>query len=841
MSATRPSKIIGTIDAIRTLTENFPVSVLDAVQGTTYTSIFMFLIDVLQACNVNIYDIASWLLEKVYGLGVKLDGGIATIYSSIDKIDINEQSKLLQIIEEGMKGIILALLTSIFTCSANPVIPNTYLDNGIGHDDEAKFKDYMNNPLFNTDSIDIPIGLLDFFGHLRVNPFSDEGKMYFSVEGGDKFYEKRTQKVVVGYDGTENPQSKRTALYEKIVKLYVDFGFGHETAINEYKDYQEDEIVFKLSEPIGEPLTIKVNYTDSDRNARVAELEMRPGETVSNMLIISPTSPIAQKEYITNISIKATGGYTTGSINTIDGSKTYLYLDKDSSMEVINYWNSVGNNSFSSVVWGNSNSAYWDEPIDDFVDDTEIEVSYYEEVERREGEDAIRVSELPTNPSEDDPEYIVHYTGLDPNTIYRTNDMDAFLWYIVNRSGIEPQYEENKNVWDSRFSAKKKEVEREDAAQWNVWLNSKDNEYGKLSTGDDEKDKDIYPILHLEKSLRGVSASFPAQRYFKPTRKDEDSDFVYEHLRFNSTLYQFNYEYLHNIQILKPKVILYGMVDALLNGAMSAFLSVRPNFTKKRNETILSTAIKKYIEAEDAEVEDCYFTFSNDEFDAMLNEMLLSRYNATYSGGETHLTATHDINDYVSKLDTVNFSSTAEGDITKINKIVTEVSASAGREGSIEYGIEFNFDKNFWNRLIWAITLPIIESIFTPKVILLFLINFRIMGIMSFDDLLNNDQSKIITLITNKIFALVRSIISFIKDKIAELLFELFSEKILPMLVDYNLLIMRERMDAWIALLASALRCLSLFRFNRELGSIDDVDYADIIKDQNRPESKNEC
>ena len=109
------------------------------------------------------------------------------------------------------------------------------------------------------------------------------------------------------------------------------------------------------------------------------------------------------------------------------------------------------------------------------------------------------------------------------------------------------------------------------------------------------------------------------------------------------------------------------------------------------------------------------------------------------------------------------------------------------------------------------------------------------------DDEANATISALTEQIEAKDATKLQEVLASIKDKIAELLFELFSEKILPMLVDYNLLIMRERMDAWIALLSSALRCLSLFRFNRELGSIDDVDYADIIKDQNRPESKNEC
>ena len=93
--------------------------------------------------------------------------------------------------------------------------------------------------------------------------------------------------------------------------------------------------------------------------------------------------------------------------------------------------------------------------------------------------------------------------------------------------------------------------------------------------------------------------------------------------------------------------------------------------------------------------------------------------------------------------------------------------------------------------------------------------------------------------------AFARSIISFIKDKIAEILFDMAVEKMGPLVADYLLIILKERMDAWIGLLKSALRCLRLniigFRRNKEIGAIDDVNYADIINDQTRPETKDEC
>jgi hypothetical protein len=291
-----------------------------------------------------------------------------------------------------------------------------------------------------------------------------------------------------------------------------------------------------------------------------------------------------------------------------------------------------------------------------------------------------------------------------------------------------------------------------------------------------------------------------------------------------------------SIKILKPKVILYSMFDSLLNGLLSLSLSIRPTLERREIMQKLSTAIIKYIEADDTETEDCYFTFTNDEFDSMLEDMLLSRYNATYSGGEVNKAKMHDINDYISQLDTVNFSSQIAGDTSKITKMVTQVSTEGGVEGSIEWGIQWDTDPNWWKKLIWALALPIIEALFTPQLILLFLINFDIMGIISLEDLFSTDMSIIMRLIMNKFFAMLRQLILLIKDKLIELLWKLFSKIILPVALKYQLLRIREQIEDWIILLASIIYCLPRFKFQKALSQIDDVRYADITDEQTTPE-----
>jgi hypothetical protein len=134
-------------------------------------------------------------------------------------------------------------------------------------------------------------------------------------------------------------------------------------------------------------------------------------------------------------------------------------------------------------------------------------------------------------------------------------------------------------------------------------------------------------------------------------------------------------------------------------------------------------------------------------------------------------------------------------------------------------------------------------SIFTPQVLLLLYLNFELMGITKISDFMGQDFTKILNFIMNKIFGLLKSIILFIKDKIVELLLNLFYEKILPLIIKSEMLILLERITYWLTILEAAVKCVPLFKLrrNKVIGAIEDVNYADIISSQDTPESTSSC
>lgn len=861
-------KVLGQIAAMSTFIENFPMSILDIMQGKTYTSIFDFMIDVLVACGVDINEIIQFLLDKIYGVEENINDGLEGFYEKLKNgaVEVNTQNEFLEGLEYAIKDIFMALLSSIYTCSAIPILPNKMFD---GPNSET-FKDNKSNafgPLQDKNNewsgLLIPTSVIDPMGLLDIDPTSIDGRMFYAIEGGDRYFKKElvphTEYVTVKEIQTKDETIEVPVFVEQ--KLFdKQIGVGIKRIQQAANNTEEDINKFYITGgPAEKDIIVQMSYQPYGSKSSYAwegTIPKGESETIEEW-ICSPVDMFGagRKSIIQSISINNNGG-------SVDlGNKTWVYLSSGASTEFISIWSGNGLNAIS---WGAENDATTkieSAETKTVTKDEEIEVEKaitkynYEYVEVQ-GSDIDsnanieRVNFVPTSDiTTDSPSYIVFYDGLNPNLLYKSMDMNAFLWYALHKGMKMPQVEYNHMMWDSRVSALKQGVSRKSAEEWNEWYNSKTEytEEFKYFGSTIVEDTPIFPIMQLEGQGMAenlLKVHIPAQRYFLPKVRNAniDGNEVPRHA-FNASMYKYNWDYLNNIQILKPKLLLVGLCEHLLGFSLSTISSTNINFTKKLIESKLSSAIKSVIEANDMEVEDCYMEFSNDEVNAMLEEMLLSRYNATTYGGETATVRVHDTKKYIAMLDQVNANTSVEGNMTTITKLVTEVTTDPGTEGSIDYGLKISTDGNILKKLLWAIVMPLLMSIFTPQVMLLLYMNFELMGITKIDTFNGQDFTKIINLIMNKIFGLLKSIILFIKDKIVELLLILLYEKILPILMRYQAILLLERITFWLAILKDAISCVPLFSFkrNKVIGAIDSVDYADIIPSQDTPESTSSC
>ena len=871
---TPTDKVLGQLAAIQTFIENFPMSILDMMHGKVYTSIFDFLIDVLNACGINTNEIMEYLLREIYGVEASINNGIGAFYEQIKtgEIKVDEQNEFMEALEMGIKGVFMALLSSVFTCSAIPVLPNKMFDvpnenSFAGKTNTAGYQLLRNESFL---PFLVPTSIIDPMGLLDICPTSEDGRLFYATQGKDMYYKKEYTSIISAHTVTKTATTETTyttytyetkSAYTKNIKVTLNkVGGGDEFSENNYK--------FNLSSSIESDVIITVNYSPyNSKNSLIWESRIPAGDTqTEDIWIISPVDMYGkgQRTIINNISINNNGSGVDCGYDADSDGNIWVYLDRTG-------WDDWDNNGLDSISWGsiNDETETIEIPQEETVEEnTEYEVtepielfylSYvgcnYEDIDE---DSLVRVDYVPQGDIDesktevllDSPEYIVHYEGLNPNTLYRTMDMNAFMWYVLHKGMKEPQVEYNHMMWDSRISASKQGIGRKSAVEWNNWYNSKTEASSEFTyNGGDVTDKSpIFPIIQLEP--QGMAENLfrvhiPAQTYWMPKIREANlglSDKAPK-VAFNASMYKFNWDYLTNIQILQPKLLLVGLCESLLGFSLSTISSVNINLTKKIIEAKLSSAIKKMIEANDMEVEDCYTTFSNDEVNTMMEEMLLARYNATTYGGETATVRVHDTKKYIDMLDKINANTTIEGNISSITKLVTEVTASPGTEGSINYGLSITTDGNLLKKLLWAIAMPILMSIFTPQVLLLLYINFELMGIAKMKDFWGNDYTKILNLLMNKIFGLVKSILLFIKDKIVELLLMFFYKVVLQILIKYELLLLLERLTYWLTILKAAINCLPRFKFkrNKPIGYLDNVDYADITTTQDTPEITNNC
>ena len=859
-------KVLGQIAAMNTFIENFPMSILDMMQGKTYTSVFDFMIDVLAACGVDMNEITQFLLDKIYGVEATINNGLEGFYEKLKSgaVEIENQSEFLEALEYGIKGIFMALLSSIFTCSAIPVLPNKMFDgpNRISFNgNKSKAFDFLQTK----DTFEpflVPTSVIDPMGLLDINPTSTDGRMFYAIEGGDRYYKKewvphseyvKVKEIQTKDETIEVPIFVDEPLFDK--QIGVGIKNTHKAADETDEDGNKFYIVGGTAT---KDITIHLSYSPyASKSLYTWQGVIPKGETeTTEEWICSPIDMYGagQRSIIKSISVNNNGG-------SVDlGDKTWVYLSSGASADFMSVWSGNGLTSINWSAENNSTTKIESAETKTVTKDEEVEVEqeiikyWHEYVEIPASavsiEEVERVNFVPTSDiTLDDAEYIVFYDGLNPNLLYKSMDMNAFIWYCLHKGMKTPQIEYNHMMWDSRVSATKNGNGRKSAEEWNEWYNSKTGytEEFKYFGSTIVEDTPLFPIMQLEGQGMAenlLKIHIPAQRYFLPkirTANIEGTE-IPKHA-FNASMYKYNWDYLNNIQILKPKLLLVGLCESLLGFSLSQISSTNINFTKKLIEAKLSSAIKSVVEANDMEVEDCYTEFSNDEINTMLEEMLLSRYNATTYGGETSTVRVHDTKKYIAMLDQVNANASVEGNMTSITKLVTEVTTNPGAEGSIDYGIKIDYDANILKKLLWAIVMPLLMSIFTPQVMLLLYMNFELMGVTKMSNFNGQDFTKIINLIMNKIFGLLKSIILFIKDKIVELLLTLFYEKILKTLMQYQAILLLESITFWMAILKDAISCIPRFKFKRNkiIGAIEDVNYADIIPSQDSPESTSSC
>lgn len=306
---------------------------------------------------------------------------------------------------------------------------------------------------------------------------------------------------------------------------------------------------------------------------------------------------------------------------------------------------------------------------------------------------------------------------------------------------------------------------------------------------------------------------------------------VEENYYFNRTIMEFNTDYITSLKLFDSKVVITQLIDALTN-----CLSIDLNLSYE--QMFVKNEIKKMVsminETDDIVVNDCFFSFSNEEFENMIHKTELARAGLLSENGELNSTVKVDAEKILSSLNTINENTSKEEMTTIINGALTEISKSiSNTEYELKDNVNFNVQMNFIENLLTNLAFVITSAVISPKLYLLLGINLQMLGSEP-----NFDLAAFVEMHKQMIVSIIRSI----RDKLISLLVE-FLQKIVGRLAEeIGKKMAVEQIFYYKELIKRCIESFKMWGRSKYMDfDVDNIDYADILQEESEEPNNNNC
>lgn len=432
---------------------------------------------------------------------------------------------------------------------------------------------------------------------------------------------------------------------------------------------------------------------------------------------------------------------------------------------------------------------------------------------------------------------------LTPNNLWKSCDFNAYLWYIINKGTLSNLTDLQHSSWDNRNKYVKEF--KENTTLRNNFFDIQQDQTGKTIEVTDDANESVFKkqIILCEFEERpttsaseGSSLGYPssnilrvwlnANRYYH-TEKIEVPDIEHpgqnKTMEFNKTIFEFNYDYIYSLKLFDSKTLVSQIVNSLLG--LSASVSASFSVQQKVIEAKISEIVKKVIEADDTSSSDCYYEFTNDEYDRLINEAT-NNYSGVYSTNVAEGTyGAVDADAILDSLRNIRQSDNLVEQQASITKTLEEVMVTVASPASITEECKFSFGLNFIKDFIMQTVTQIVLQVLSPKVAILYQINGAIMGtnvdnMKSWENFLKSFQNVLFNIIKQVKDIIVEELYKFVMSQLKPLLELMISKIALETVMYYKELIEQLLLD-----------CIPTFSIPKINGSnmvIDNVNYADI-------------
>ena len=292
-----------------------------------------------------------------------------------------------------------------------------------------------------------------------------------------------------------------------------------------------------------------------------------------------------------------------------------------------------------------------------------------------------------------------------------------------------------------------------------------------------------------------------------------------ENYYYGKTLFEFNTDYVMSVKFFDSKV-LYAQIMDVMTGCFGISLNLSFEERLVRNE--VEKMLQHVIENDDETiVNDCFFTFSNDEYNLLVDETEKERI-GKYTGDSYAYGATIDYDKIYEELNKVSSSATLSEQVSNFKHAINEISRTIKPD---EYNgtDKFSLNFSFLNNLLRSLTLSMVYGIISPKVYILMAINLKILGRNP-----NFDVAGFIEYFKTMLINLIRSITDNILSQMNDWLVSLAKE-LVQRLADRLLF---EQAQYYTQLLMSCMRAFRIMWGNQDW-NMANVEYADIVSTEN--------
>jgi len=284
------------------------------------------------------------------------------------------------------------------------------------------------------------------------------------------------------------------------------------------------------------------------------------------------------------------------------------------------------------------------------------------------------------------------------------------------------------------------------------------------------------------------------------------------------TVYEFNYDYVMGMKLFDAKVLASTLLQTLVNTRLGINLSL--DIKHKEATERIKEIIKTIVNSDDSEINDCFFSFDNSKYDALLREAEAKRAKRQTFGNVTRNAGLFDsVNDILKEYDTAT-------DLHERKEILSRaiqqaaVTISEGSEEEDKYDVQYSFVFDLIENLILAI----MNAILSPKVLMLLEVNQRLMGgtwkKFTVEDLIKAMRS------------IIEAIVKEVRDLLIQELLKLLMKQLQPIVELIGSIVIRERLEYYSEVINNILKnCPFIwFSFGSQLleTKLDTVDYADI-------------